>query len=143
MKIFILECTDAYTSLPVLWNFKSKEYSNFQKEEEEEEEEEEKGGGEDAHAILFNKYRDQGPEANREDITKKFNSLCTNFRKEINTTNSEKSGTGSDGIFSFLFHLHTEEKSNGHTSSICITRHHVITTTNYCTTWLIVLLNPM
>ena len=69
---------------------------------------------------------------------KKCNSLCTKFRKEMKRiNNSEKSGTGSEGVF-VLFCFHKESKSNGHTSSICIT-HHVRTPTNYCTTWLNVL----
>lgn len=64
-RTFMLECIEVYKSLPALWNVKSKEYSNRQKTN-------------DACDVI-NTFREKYPEATREDVTKKFNSLRTNY----------------------------------------------------------------
>lgn len=83
---FILECIEVYRSLPALWDIKSKEYSNRNKKNEQYEQ-------------LLRKYREYYPDADKSQLVKKFNSLRTNFRKELNRIkNSEKSGAGTDDI---------------------------------------------
>jgi Zn-dependent M32 family carboxypeptidase len=45
----------------------------------------------DAYEILLDKYQGRYPEANREDVTKKINSVCTKFRNKIKIIdNSER-----------------------------------------------------
>lgn len=83
---FILECIEVYKNLPALWNVKSKDYSNRQKKNEQYEQ-------------LLRKYREKYPEADKSQLVKKFNSLRTNFRKELKRIkDSEKSGAGTDDI---------------------------------------------
>ena len=90
---FILESIEVHTSLPALWDVKYKEYSNMQ-------------GKKDTYAILLDKYLDRYLEANREDVTKKFNSLHTNFRKKM----KKKKVTRVQKMFLFLFRFLTEKK---------------------------------
>ena len=48
---------------------------------------------------LLHKYRDRFPDADKNQLIKKFNSLHTNFRKELKgIKDSEKSGTGADDV---------------------------------------------
>ncbi|KAF5294809.1 hypothetical protein FQA39_LY00293 [Lamprigera yunnana] len=83
---FILECIEVYHSLPALWNIKSKDYSNRMKKNEQ-------------YNNLLRKYREYYPDADKAQLVKKFNSLRTNFRKEIKRIkDSEKSGAGTDDI---------------------------------------------
>lgn len=83
---FILECIEVYRSLPALWDIKSKDYSNRIKKNEQYEQ-------------LLRKYREYYPDADKSQLVKKFNSLRTNFRKELNRIKySEKSGAGTDDI---------------------------------------------
>jgi threonine synthase len=65
---FILECIEVYHYLPALWNVKSKDYSNRMKKNEQ-------------YKYLLRKYIERFPDKNQ--LIKKFNSLCTNFRKEL------------------------------------------------------------
>jgi len=81
-KAFILQCIEIYKSQPALWNVKSKDYNNRQKKS-------------DAYAILIHKYREKYPKATREDVTKKFNTLRTNFRKELKRINDAKRSNAS------------------------------------------------
>lgn len=67
---FILDCIRVYKALPCLWKVKSKEYRDRQKKN-------------DAYGILVNKFRERYPEADREFVKKKINSLRTNYRKEL------------------------------------------------------------
>ena len=67
---FILECIEVYHSLPALWNVKSKDYSNRMKKNEQ-------------YEHLLRKYRERFPDADKDQLIKKFNSLRTNFRKEL------------------------------------------------------------
>lgn len=83
---FIVECIEVYRRLPALWDTKSKDYSNRYKKNEQYEQ-------------LLLKYREKYPEADKSQLVKRFNSLRTNFRKELNRIkNSEKSGAGADDI---------------------------------------------
>ncbi|KAF5294604.1 hypothetical protein FQA39_LY13363 [Lamprigera yunnana] len=83
---FILECIEVYHSLPALWNIKSKDYSNRIKKNEQ-------------YNNLLRKYREYYPDADKAQLVKKFNSLRTNFRKELKQIkDSEKSGAGTDDI---------------------------------------------
>lgn len=83
---FIRECIEVYRSQPALWNIKSKDYSNRQKKN-------------DAYEVLLGKYKEKYPDATREDVTKKFNSLRTNFRKELKRINdSKRTGTSTDDV---------------------------------------------
>jgi hypothetical protein len=66
---------------------------------------------------LLEKYRDQYPEENRQNISEKFSSHRLNFGKEIKRIdNSEKRCAGTEDFF----RLRAENKSNGHISSIII-----------------------
>ena len=48
---------------------------------------------------LLRKYRERFPDADKNQLIKKFNSLRTNFRKEMKwIKDSEKSGTGADDV---------------------------------------------
>lgn len=83
---FILECIELYRTLPALWNIKSKEYSNRIKKKEQ-------------YDQLLQKYKEKYPDADKQQLVKKFNSLRTNFRKELKRIrDSEKSGAGADDI---------------------------------------------
>ena len=67
---FILERIEVYHSLPALWNDKSKDYSNRIKKNEQ-------------YEHLLRKYRERFPDADKNQLIKKFNSLHTNFRKGL------------------------------------------------------------
>ncbi|GJQ81200.1 hypothetical protein Trydic_g23368 [Trypoxylus dichotomus] len=69
-RSFIIKYIELYKSLPALWKVKSDDYMNREKKTE-------------AYKILLNLYREKYPMATREDLTKKINSLRTNFRKEL------------------------------------------------------------
>jgi hypothetical protein len=58
---FILECIEVYHSLPALWNVKSKDYSN-------------RIGGKKKYEHLLRKYRERLPDADKNQLIKKFNS---------------------------------------------------------------------
>ena len=48
---------------------------------------------------LIRKYRERFPDADKDHLIKKINSLRTNFRKEFKRIkDSEKSGTGADDV---------------------------------------------
>ena len=82
---FILECIEVYHSLSALRNVKSKDYSNIIKKEQ--------------YEHLLRKYIERLPVADKNQLIKKFNSLRTNFRKELKRIKvSEKSGTGADDV---------------------------------------------
>jgi hypothetical protein len=48
--------------------------------------------------IIVAKYREAEPNADREIMGKKINSLCTNYRKYIKVKSSEKSGCGPEEL---------------------------------------------
>ncbi|XP_076058392.1 uncharacterized protein LOC143035331 isoform X4 [Oratosquilla oratoria] len=84
---FLLGIIQLYRDLPVLWQVKSKEYSDRQKKNS-------------AYEVLVKKYNEKYPGATRDDVRKKINSLRTNFRKELAKMRSlQMSGAGSDEIY--------------------------------------------
>ena len=87
-------------------------------------------------------YRYRCPDANEQNVTKNCNSVRANFEKEMKTTENSEKKKKWRRFRRFLFSVsfsHRKQKQC-HTSSISIT-HRVRTTTNYCTVWLILLLN--
>ena len=70
-KKFILECIEVYHSLLALWNVKSKDYSSRMKKKKEQ------------YEHLLRKYTERFPDADKNQLIKKFNSLRTNFRNEL------------------------------------------------------------
>ncbi|XP_055910563.1 uncharacterized protein LOC129944929 [Eupeodes corollae] len=66
---FMLELIEVYRSLPVLWNIKSKEYSNRYLKNEQ-------------YEMLLLKYKEKYPEATKKDVTQKINVLRTNYRRD-------------------------------------------------------------
>lgn len=69
-RMFLLECIKLYRELPALWKVKSPEYNNRVKKN-------------DAYDTLVTKFQEKYPDITREEVKKKFNSLRTNFRKEV------------------------------------------------------------
>jgi hypothetical protein len=67
-KKFILQCIEVYHSLPALWNVNSKDYSNRMKKKEQ-------------YEHLFRKYRERFPDAHKNQLIKKLNSLRTTEEK--------------------------------------------------------------
>jgi hypothetical protein len=67
---FILECIEVYNSLPALWNVKREDYSNRIKKKEQ-------------YDHLLRKYTERFPDADKNQLIKKLNSLRTNFRREL------------------------------------------------------------
>lgn len=84
---FIVECIQLYRDLPTLWNIKSKIYHDRVKKN-------------NAYDLLLDKYKEMFPEATKEDVKKKFNSLRTNYRAELKKhLLSMKSGSSTDDIY--------------------------------------------
>ncbi|XP_066987477.1 uncharacterized protein [Macrobrachium rosenbergii] len=84
---FLIECIRLYKELPSLWKIKADDYNDHNKKWED-------------CIILLKKYRERYPKAGVEDVKKKFNSLRTNFRKELKKVqSSKKSGAGSEDIY--------------------------------------------
>ncbi|XP_062551398.1 mucin-6-like [Armigeres subalbatus] len=85
---------ELYESLPVLWNCKHDSYKN-------------KAAKNAALDKLVRVYQSVKTGATRADVTKKINSLRTNFRKELKrVVSSKRSGAGADEIYqpsSWLF----------------------------------------
>lgn len=67
---FTLQFIRLYHSLPALWNWQSKDYTNRVKKNEQ-------------YNILLQKYREQYPDADKQQVINRINSLRTNFRKEL------------------------------------------------------------
>jgi hypothetical protein len=73
----ILECIEVYHC---------KDYSNIMKKKEQ-------------YEHLLRRYRERFPDADKNQLIKNFNSLPTNFRKELKRIKvSKKSGTGADDV---------------------------------------------
>ncbi|XP_050670443.1 histone-lysine N-methyltransferase, H3 lysine-79 specific-like [Leptidea sinapis] len=78
---FIVECIQLYRELSSLWNVKSKEYYDRDKKKAD-------------YETLLSEYKEMFPEASKDDVKKKFNSLRTNYRKEFKKhLQSMKSGS--------------------------------------------------
>lgn len=77
---FLLECVHLYKDLPALWNLKSREYRDRKLKN-------------NSYEILLHKYRQFYPDADKNDLKKRLNSLRSNFRKELRKVREyEKSG---------------------------------------------------
>ncbi|XP_039967408.1 uncharacterized protein LOC126762759 [Bactrocera neohumeralis] len=76
-RAFIIDCLKVYKSLPALWDAKSPEYRKKDKKNE-------------AYEILVRKFREKYTNINRKDVTKKINTLRTNFRKEVKRLSQER-----------------------------------------------------
>jgi len=84
---FIIELLQLYRQHTALWKVKSTEYSDRNLKNE-------------AYNVLIEKYKEVDPNADKEIVKKKINSLRTNYRKELKKVKaSYKSGSGTDDIY--------------------------------------------
>lgn len=84
---FLTEFIDLYRQNECLWKIKSKDYSDKQKKNA-------------AYNILVEKLKEVEPEANKDMIVKKINSMRTCFRKELKKyTTSLKTGSGTEDVY--------------------------------------------
>ncbi|KAL4091947.1 hypothetical protein QTP88_026546 [Uroleucon formosanum] len=81
------EWTALYRQHTALWKVKSTEYSDRNLKNE-------------AYNVLIEKYKEVDPNADKEIVKKKINSLRTNYQKELKKVKaSYKSGSGTDDIY--------------------------------------------
>ena len=81
------EFIQLYRDFPALWKVKSDEYKNRSLKSE-------------CYVKLIDKIREIDPNATRATVTKKINSLRSNYRRELKKVmNSVKSGAGSDHVY--------------------------------------------
>ncbi|KAL4706056.1 hypothetical protein ACJJTC_001654 [Scirpophaga incertulas] len=86
-KEFLTQFIDLYKSLPTLWKIKSKEYSDRNKKNE-------------PYHLMIEKLKKVEPNATRDTVTKKINSLRSSRRKEKKKVkDSLKSGTSTDDVY--------------------------------------------
>ncbi|KAF5277243.1 hypothetical protein FQR65_LT00351 [Abscondita terminalis] len=86
-KEFLTKFIEKYKSYPCLWKIKSKEYTN-------------KNLKNVAYESLVEMCRNIYPEANRDFVVKKIQSLRGSFRKELKrVTYSKTTGTSADGVY--------------------------------------------
>ncbi|XP_050310452.1 uncharacterized protein LOC126746316 [Anthonomus grandis grandis] len=86
-KECLREFIELYKSFPCLWKVKSKEYSD-------------RNAKNQPYEILIEKLQTFNPEANRENVGKKINSLRTTYKKELKKVlDSERSGAGEEDIY--------------------------------------------
>ncbi|KAL4719703.1 hypothetical protein ACJJTC_007892 [Scirpophaga incertulas] len=86
-KEFLTQFIDLYKSLPALWKIKSKEYSDRNKKNE-------------AYHLMIEKLKEVEPNATRDTVTKKNNSLRSSRRNEKKKVkDSLKSGTSTDDVY--------------------------------------------
>lgn len=84
---FTLELIGVYQGLPELWKVKTKDYSDRDKKDA-------------AYDTLLIKYNEWYPEATKDDLKKKLNSMRTCFRRELKKlSDSQKSGAGADDVY--------------------------------------------
>ncbi|MCL4145992.1 UNVERIFIED_CONTAM: hypothetical protein GTU68_055907 [Idotea baltica] len=92
-KEFIVEFIEVYRGLPALWDVKCKNYTNRAKKGEQ-------------YDVLIQKYRKRYPNAEKQEVVKKINSLRTNFRKELKRIrDAEKSGVGAEDMEPMLWYF--------------------------------------
>lgn len=76
-----------YESLPVLWNSRLQEYKNKVRRNK-------------ALVELLESYKKLNPQATKEDVKKKINSLRSNYRKELKKIlQSQRSGASTDEVY--------------------------------------------
>lgn len=101
-RAFIIECLKIYKSLPALWDAKSPEYRKKDKKNE-------------AYEILVRKFREKYANINRKDVTKKINTLRTNFRKEVKRLSQERRDVSKlwyfDEMKFLIDHIETKEEN--------------------------------
>ncbi|XP_014094634.2 uncharacterized protein [Bactrocera oleae] len=101
-RAFIIDCLKVYKSLPALWNAKSPEYRKKDKKNE-------------AYEILIRKFREKYANINRKDVTKKINTLRTNFRKEVKRLSQERRDVSKlwyfDEMKFLIDHIETKEEN--------------------------------
>lgn len=109
---FIPEFIEVYRSLPALWDVKCKDYTNRGKKNEQ-------------YDVLIEKYRENVPDADKQEVIKKINSSRTNFRKELKRIqDAEKSGAGAEDVEPSLWYfeemrfLQNQEAPTASTSSM-------------------------
>ncbi|KAK4886062.1 hypothetical protein RN001_002333 [Aquatica leii] len=86
-KQFLTEFIELYRSFPCLWKIKSKEYSDRNVKSQ-------------AYEIMIEKMQEFDPEADRETVVKKINTLRTAYRRELKKkVDSERSGVGGDEVY--------------------------------------------
>ena len=90
-KVFILEFIDVYRGLPALWDVQCKDYTNRAQKRTQ-------------YGVLIEKYRERYPDAEKEDVVKKVNSLRTNFRKELRRIR-DAHNSGAEEVQSTLYYF--------------------------------------
>ncbi|KAK8395762.1 hypothetical protein O3P69_005693 [Scylla paramamosain] len=92
-KEFIAEFIEVYRGLPALWDVKCKDYTNRAKKGEQ-------------YDVLIEKYREKYPDAEKQEVVKKVNSLRTNFRKELKRIrDADRSGAGAEDVEPTLWYF--------------------------------------
>ncbi|XP_077286471.1 uncharacterized protein LOC143911471 [Arctopsyche grandis] len=70
LREFLVEFIQLYRNFPALWQVGSKDYTDRKKKAE-------------AYEILISKFKEIEPNANRETVKRKINSMRSNYRKEL------------------------------------------------------------
>lgn len=92
-KEFIAEFIEVYRGLPALWDVKCKDYTNRAKKGKQ-------------YDVLIEKYREKYPDAEKQEVVKKVNSLRTNFRKELKRIrDADRSGAGAEDVEPTLWYF--------------------------------------
>lgn len=84
LREFLLEFIELYRGLPALWQVKSKDYTNRTKKAE-------------AYDLLIEKYKELEPNATRETVKRKINSMRSNYRKELRKIRELQKTDSDDG----------------------------------------------
>jgi hypothetical protein len=83
----LLEFLQCYRSLPVLWDTNHVAYNNRQKKSE-------------AYNELLNKFKQVEPNATRDNVVRKINSMRSAFRKELRKVrNSKRMGASANDVY--------------------------------------------
>lgn len=89
----VIELLRLYHSLPALWDVSCEDYSNRSIKEQQ-------------YDILLQKYKRTNPHAEKKELTKKINTLRTNYRREVKRIReAEQNGGPSDSIVPTLYYF--------------------------------------